>query len=311
MGATKADWCVGVAQGRSSRRIWKRMTRVVRLGVASRAEFGVPDSARYSAFSLVIQLGPSMIPVGIRSIFRSTLRRGIAKALPERYTLAYEFFLDRRLNRMEEELRYIDRIVDRGELALDIGANRGLYSYALSKIFRSVVAFEPNPGMAAMLRRMRPGNVEVEEVGLSAAPGELEFFIPIVDGVEQSGWASFDRGNLAGAEDFQRFPVPVRTLDSFEFPEVSFIKIDVEGHETSVLQGAVDTIRRCHPVLLVEVRSSSEDEVFEYFEALGYTRFRMKSGALVRHLRDDREYSGENFVFRFGGTTESQRSADG
>ena len=46
--------------------------------------------------------------------------------------------------------------------------------------------------------------------------------------------------------------VEVRTLDSFEFSDVSMIKIDVEGHEEAVVAGAAETIRRCRPSLIIE-----------------------------------------------------------
>ena len=51
-----------------------------------------------------------------------------------------------------------------------------------------------------------------------------------------------------------RVPILTRTLDSFELPEVDFLKIDVEGHEVQVLAGARDTLRRCRPIVLIEAR---------------------------------------------------------
>jgi len=46
--------------------------------------------------------------------------------------------------------------------------------------------------------------------------------------------------------------VPMRTLDSFDYTDIGFIKIDVEGYEYKVLLGAKETIKKYRPVLLVE-----------------------------------------------------------
>jgi FkbM family methyltransferase len=202
------------------------------------------------------------------------------------------------MNRVEDELRYVDRIVEGRGVALDIGANRGHYSYVLSGIFREVHAFEPNPGVAGKLREYGARNVESHDVALSSEEGELELFVPIVDGVEQHGWASFDPGNMAGAREFTRVKVPVRTLDSFALPEVAFVKIDVEGHEVAVLRGAIETLRHCRPVVLIEVKEANEETVLRYFEELGYERYRLEGGHLVLHPRGSGPYPGENFVFR-------------
>jgi FkbM family methyltransferase len=67
-----------------------------------------------------------------------------------------------------------------------------------------------------------------------------------------------------------------RTLDSFNFQDVDLIKIDVEGTELFVLQGAVDTIRRCQPVVQVELRDThckrfgySCDDIINLMMSLG------------------------------------------
>lgn len=65
--------------------------------------------------------------------------------------------------------------------------------------------------------------------------------------------------------------VSVRAIDSFGL-EPAFIKIDVEGFELGVLQGARQTIARSLPVVMVEVQADHKD-IFEYFESLGYLMF--------------------------------------
>jgi hypothetical protein len=71
--------------------------------------------------------------------------------------------------------------------------------------------------------------------------------------------------------------VEVATLDSFDLTDVAFLKIDVEGHELSVLKGSVETIARSHPNLLVEVEESRVPGCFQavvdFFASIHYDGF--------------------------------------
>ena len=72
--------------------------------------------------------------------------------------------------------------------------------------------------------------------------------------------------------------VQTRTLDSFDLAECQFIKIDVEGHELEVLNGAKETLARCRPTVLVESSVNSDpagkpNEVIKFFERLDYSGF--------------------------------------
>jgi FkbM family methyltransferase len=233
----------------------------------------------------------------IRHLIRRGLLDPVRVALPVRRILGYDLFIGRLMNRLEAELVHLDRITRGGAVAVDIGANQGLYSYALSKRFQKVLAFEPNVGLADDLERHRPRNVAVHNVALSSAAGELELFIPLVNGVEQHGWASFNRENLPGARDFRILRVQVRPLDDFSLVGVGFVKIDVEGHELAVLQGAMDTLRRNRPTVLIEVKSVNREAVFDLFAELGYTAFQMHRSELIPVRREDAR-AEENYVFR-------------
>lgn len=233
----------------------------------------------------------------IRSLVRVALLDPLRTLMPARYRLGYDFLLLRATGRAEKELVELDRLLDRRELAVDVGANRGFYSYAFTRRFRRVVAFEPNPAVVADLERMGVPNLEVHNVALSSSEGTLELFVPRMDGREQHGWASFDPGNLPGATDFRVLEVPVRPLDAFGLKDVSFIKIDVEGHEPAALAGAAATIRESRPTVLIEVKGRNRDEVLEFFDRLGYAAFHLRAGKLVPWTPNGGD-EGENFVFR-------------
>jgi FkbM family methyltransferase len=228
---------------------------------------------------------------------RSSIRNAVRNAIPASRRLGFDFRVARLARRLEPELLHLARIVDRGRTALDIGANQGFYSYALAGRFQRVLAFEPNSAIAEDLRRSALAKLEVHNVALSATNGVQELYVPTVDGVQQHGWASFDRFNLAEATDVLEVEVPVRTLDSYALEGVDFIKIDVEGHEPEVLAGALDTLERNRPVVLAEVREANLEGVLALFERLRYATHILRAGSLVP-WHGAQPGDGENLVFK-------------
>lgn len=166
----------------------------------------------------------------------------------------------------EPELLLLPSLVRAGGTAVDIGANEGLYAYALSGIADAVHAFEAHPEYAAFAQRMLGPRVNVHAVALSNAPGRAPFFVPVADDGSELHLA----GNLKNTHSqFSRqrvIEVQVRTLDSFGLRDVRFIKVDVEGSEREVLEGARATVSRDRPVLLLELLSGT------YADPLSITR---------------------------------------
>lgn len=176
----------------------------------------------------------------------------------------------------EPELRELSRLVPADRLAVDVGAAEGVWSWFLARRARSVVAFEPNPDSAARIVRRVPRAV-VHAVALSDREGEAELRIPRVGGQSLTGWATIEPANRHTAlapERWESIRVPTRTLDSFELRDVGFVKIDVEGHELAVLEGARRTILRDRPVILVEAedrhRPGAVASVVVWLEAIEY-----------------------------------------
>jgi FkbM family methyltransferase len=150
----------------------------------------------------------------------------------------------------EEELRLIPKICPRGKEAIDAGANIGTYSYFLRKYASRVHAFEPNPNLAKRLTKLMP-DVHVRNAALSDEPRELVLQVP----VDANGKMRHELASVAQKFDGQvtEFRVEGTTIDAEKYNNVGFIKIDVEQHERQVLRGAIDTIKRCRPVILLEV----------------------------------------------------------
>ncbi len=191
----------------------------------------------------------------------------------------------RRPGSAERELHLLDRVVPRDGVSIDVGAKWGLYTRELARLSRQVHAFEPSHEMAAMLRRTSPPNVAVHEVALSDRTGEADLVIPRVGRELVHSLASIDPDVVANAEEFALEPVPVRRLDSIICGGVSFVKVDVEGHELHVLQGASGLIDHSHPAFLVEAeerhRPGATGSVFRFFRERDYDGFFVKNGDVL------------------------------
>ncbi|MDQ3271054.1 MAG: FkbM family methyltransferase [Pseudomonadota bacterium] len=156
------------------------------------------------------------------------------------------------------ELRAIREALRHGGVALDVGANKGSYLYSMARWAGTspVVAFEPQSRLASYLthacRRSGLRNVTIENLALSNQQGELKLFVP---GDSHSPGASLE-ASIADKTACHTETVSVTTLDAYAAEKlhapVRVIKIDVEGHEMAVLQGALALIRRDRPLLVVE-----------------------------------------------------------
>ncbi len=200
--------------------------------------------------------------------------------------------------RNEKELQLLPYIVPRDRRAIDVGANRGVYTYFLSGLCPSVSAYEPNPWMADFLRRGCPANVEVHEAAVSDEEGTTPFFVPL----SPNGKPRHNRSRIhyEGEATTKRFDVPCLRLDEIERDPVGFMKVDVEGHEDAVLKGAEGILDRDRPVLLVEIlhlRRTNQCQTVQWLNDKGYAGFAMVNGALEPLNRTDLGQRGRNFIF--------------
>jgi FkbM family methyltransferase len=188
----------------------------------------------------------------------------------------------------EPELAMLAKLVSRGGTAVDVGANQGLFSYALADIADRVVAFEPNPDYAAFARWMLRGRAEVHQLALSDVSGRGTLYVPLSD----DGMVLHFAGNLQRAHsqfrNMQTHDVDIRTLDEFDLVGVRFIKADVEGSERAVLDGARATIARDRPVILLELLSGTHADpagsTAAICECFGYDAFIMQRGEMIAAL---------------------------
>jgi FkbM family methyltransferase len=198
----------------------------------------------------------------VRTIVKSTL----PPALTIRLRAAFKHH--------EHERALLPALCDRDRMGVDVGAALGAYTWPLAHLCKDCLAFEPNSTQADYLRRAFGRSVRVESVALSNRSGETELLIPLEGGQEMAGLATIGAGEWFEGKTVRRQRVAMRTLDSYRLDPVGFMKIDVEGHELAVLEGAADLLRRCRPALLIEVEerfaAGSVARVRAFLESLSY-----------------------------------------
>ncbi len=208
-------------------------------------------------------------------------------------SLWVRWHLNHRPKSAEQELAFLDRIVPPRAVTIDVGANCGLYTRRLAPLSRKVHAFEPSHKMAELLRRTSAPNVSVHEIALSDEIGEAELFIPEDNHQLVYGLASLERRRAAPGQTLTSARVPMARLDAIVHEEVAFVKIDVEGHELNVLNGAVELLENSQPVFLVEAEDRHRTEatrlLFAFFEARRYRGYFLADGDPVPVDRFDVE----------------------
>jgi FkbM family methyltransferase len=172
----------------------------------------------------------------------------------------------------EPLLTYGSQFVGPGDVALDLGANQGIFCCAFGAAVGAggrVVAVEPIPHQAERLRT----NIQLNGFNQCSV---LQKAIADGSGVATLGIGQGDTAASLMAED-KSLSIEVETISideivaNFDLKRVDFIKLDVEGAELLALQGAADTLDRFHPTLSLEAGDPVTFEpVRKYVEDKGY-----------------------------------------
>ena len=157
-----------------------------------------------------------------------------------------------------------------GRTAIDVGCRFGEYTHYLLKHFQKVKCFEPR--REALIRQFNK-NIPKDRVQVwNCGIGDKQEF------VNMNGGAVHKDNTVEIQPSKYRTDVPVYTLDSFAFDDVDFVKVDVEGYELKVLQGALKTINKYKPMIVIEQNGSDtkwgwatkENQAGAFLESLGY-----------------------------------------
>ncbi|MFW5660022.1 MAG: FkbM family methyltransferase [Oceanicaulis sp.] len=161
-----------------------------------------------------------------------------------------------------------------GEVFVDIGANRGQSIDAIRLYHPDALihAFEPNPHLALALARLFEDDaaLAVYRCGLAAREESRRLFIPVYRGFVYDGLASFDEAECRGwlnaetVAGFEPSKLEVMACDAKAFPldqlalPAGFIKLDVQGFELAVLEGARQTLKSADPIIMMENNASAD-----------------------------------------------------
>jgi FkbM family methyltransferase len=158
---------------------------------------------------------------------------------------------------------------------LDIGAFIGTHTLALADISSKgrgkVYSFEPQPWafntIKSSIRKNKIKNVKVYNVALSNKSGSIKFCS------DNTGGSTICTEKNKSINSWNsNYNVKLKPLDSYNFKNISIMKIDVEGHEISVLEGALKTIQRNKPKILIEVwnRPKRQKEFMDFMKKINY-----------------------------------------
>lgn len=189
------------------------------------------------------------------------------------------------LKRGEREIWLLRHLIEPGSTALDIGASIGLYADEMARYAGKVIAFEANPQVAAFARMVARRNVEIVNAALSSKSGRATMKVPLnPNGVPVDELATIEADNPIHASATGTIDVEMKRLDDFEIANCSFIKVDVEGHEEAVLDGAANLIAQQRPVLMLELDETlnrgSRERASARYAALSYRGFFLSAGKL-------------------------------
>jgi FkbM family methyltransferase len=158
---------------------------------------------------------------------------------------------------------------------VDIGASVGHTCHPFIQEFEAIHAWEPNPLSYRELTQT-PGPHYYPEA-LSNRAGTATLIIPSHTHNPEHGSMDAQRQNKWDCRDTEQHQVITRTLDSYQLQNIDLIKIDVEQHERSVIQGALDTIKRCRPVIMIENKRDENQVIIQDLAHLGYRHTQTRS----------------------------------
>jgi len=175
----------------------------------------------------------------------------------------------------EIEMDFMRQLVRPGRDAVEVGANMGSHTVPLARLMaesgRRLMAVEPQPvvfqNMCANVALNRLLNVHTENAACADAPGWLSFDTPDYTATGNFGGISMQAG-AAGRQRVRSVPLDDLVDASWD---IGFLKIDVEGFEQQVLEGARNTIARHRPYIYLENdRIEKSKALIEWLWAAGY-----------------------------------------
>ncbi|CAB3751449.1 FkbM family methyltransferase [Paraburkholderia solisilvae] len=174
----------------------------------------------------------------------------------------------------EAEVRLFTQVLRPGDIAVEVGANIGSHTVPLSKAVGAsgvVHVFEPQRLVYQLLCANAAlndcHNIHTHLAAVGCESGQVD--ICTIPPHHEYNYGAIRLGADYGGDTVMEH-VPLLTLDSLNLPRVDFLKIDAEGYDLRVLQGAEATISRCRPFIFVEADEQSTTDITNLLTSNGY-----------------------------------------
>lgn len=159
----------------------------------------------------------------------------------------------------------------RNNTYLDIGANVGNTTLPCINFFKKIHSFEPNPNAILQFKEnVLSNNITLHELAISNFQGTATLTEPN----NNSEFSTISERRLKRWKNrknsYIHYEVEVRSIDSYNFEDVDFIKIDTEQSENEVIEGCLETIKRCSPIIFMENKRSEAAIAKDMIVKLGY-----------------------------------------
>tara|TARA_Y100001970_G_C14197563_1_gene839044 strand:- start:101 stop:853 length:753 start_codon:yes stop_codon:yes gene_type:complete len=248
----------------------------------------------------------------MRFKFNKEIEFFLKKFLPQKFL--YKKRIERSIkNKDENEINLVKNLIRPGTDSIDVGVYRGVYSYEMSKYSNLVHSFEPNPiifeNISKNLSKILK-NIKLYNFALSNKDEIIALKVPVRNrGYDKKNYEEYyqmGRATIHSTNEFKEyesFKVNSKRLDNINFyNEISFIKIDVEGHEAEVIEGAKNIIKNFKPNLLVEIEEKHNKKkvstTIKFIESLGYNSFFYKNNELKNTNNLDDLNLFNNYIFK-------------
>lgn len=206
------------------------------------------------------------------------LQNGTQLFVPNRLDAITTYVILEQERWFEKEWGFVEYLLRPGMVAIDIGANLGIYSMAMAKAVGPqgrVYAYEPTSETRARLERSKAVNGADNLVVLGSALSDAEREGRIIFG------PSSELNRLADGADGSGEAVHLTSLDlereRHGWGEIDFIKMDAEGEELKIIAGGGSVFEDGSPVVMFEIKSETgyEPGIARQFEAMGYGLYRL------------------------------------
>lgn len=204
-----------------------------------------------------------------------------------------------------QDVYFLKKIVHRGDIAVDIGAHLGYYTFELSRLTGKdgkVIAIEPVSKFNSVIEKLAKNspNINLLKVALGGRGETVEIGIPLIQNQKRFGHARIkemhEHMQYAETESVPNVNGDILLKD---LPRLDFIKCDVEGAEVPVFTSLLQTIQKHTPIILCEIGDKiGRIKMYDMLNSSGYSPYMLKNGKLnLLDINTDNINISPNYYF--------------